>query len=110
LIGLGLRLDWLGSEFLSWRDLLVIVNQSPRDSALFRALHPETVEATLGNQILAAIYNALAAANWQRQGNNHAPRPEPLPLPWVKPEGKQHRGDALPMDEMARRLGWEVTP
>jgi hypothetical protein len=42
---LGLRLDWLGTVRLSWRDLWVIVQQSPRTSALFKARNPDVPTA-----------------------------------------------------------------
>ncbi len=107
LIGLGLRLDWLGSEWLSWRDLLVIVNQSPVDSALFRAMHPEDAVWGLKEQLLAVIADALHGANWQRSGGTGA-RPKPIRPSDDQPK-KQYGAKPLPMDEMARRLGWEVT-
>ena len=40
LIDAGLRLRWLGTEALSWRDLLVRVRLSPKGSALYRTMHP----------------------------------------------------------------------
>jgi hypothetical protein len=108
LIALGLRLDWLGTERLSWRDLLVVVNQSPRWSALSRAMNPEGSEWGLSEHLLAAVFDSLERGNWQRAGRENAPRPKPFPRPGVTEDKQQtHGSTALPMDEMARRLGWE---
>lgn len=98
----------MGTERLSWRDLLVVVNQSPRWSALSRAVDPEGSLWGLSEHLLAAVFDSLERGNWQRAGNNHAPRPKPLPRPGVGGEGKKY-GTALPMDEVAKRLGWEVS-
>jgi len=87
----------------------VVVNQSPRSSALFRALHPEEAEWGLAEHLAAAIFDVLQSANWQRQGDNRAPRPKPLERPGVKPQSKRYGTTAVPMNEMARRLGWEVS-
>lgn len=89
----------------------MIVNQAPKTSALFRAMYPDDALWGLEPQLLAAIFDTLQAANWQRQGDNRAPRPKPIPRPGVEPQAKRvGGGDAIPMDEMARRLGWEATP
>ena len=44
---MGLRLDWLGTPALSWRDLWVIVQQSPPGSAIQRAALPDYVPADI---------------------------------------------------------------
>jgi hypothetical protein len=103
---LGLRLDWIGTERLSWRDLWVIVRQSPRTSALFREMHPEVVEWGLAEQLIAAAFDALQIANWQRASGKRHERPRPIPRPGVEHEGKKFGGTPIPMDEMAKRLGW----
>lgn len=110
LIALGLRLDWLGSSRLSWRDLWVVVRQSPRTSALFRAIHPDAAEWGLTEQLLAAAFDALQVANWQRGRARRHEYPKPLPRPGVEPDERQTFGKGgIDMDEMARRLGWEVS-
>lgn len=110
LIALGLRLEWLGSEALSWRDLWVIVRQSPRSSALMRAMHPESAEWGLSEQLQALLFDALQIANWQRAGGKRGDLPAPLPRPGVEPRERVTKpARSLSMDEMAKRLGWEVS-
>lgn len=106
LIGLGLRLDWLGSESLSWRDLWVIVRQSPRTSALFRATNPDAADWGLAEQLTAAVFDAVQVGNWQRASGKRHERPRPIPRPGVEPEGKTFGSTPIPMHEMAERLGW----
>lgn len=106
LIGLGLRLDDLGSRRLSWRDLLVIVRRSPRDSALYREQFPDDAEWGLPEQLLAAIFDVLQAGNWQR-GGGQGRRPEQLPRPGVTPTRKQRGSGPLTFDEMRKWLGWD---
>lgn len=106
LIGLGLRLDWIGTERLSWRDLWVVVRQSPRASALFRSMHPEAADWGHSEHLLAAVFDAVQINNWlTAQGKRHE-RPRPLPRPGVTPEGKTYGSQPIPMHEMAKRLGW----
>lgn len=102
-----MRLDWLGTLALSWRDLLVIVNQLPRTSALARAMNPEAAQWGSVEHLLAAIFDSVEWGNWQRSNNPHAPRPKPTPRPGIT-EGQKYGGKPVPMDEMARLLGWEV--
>lgn len=107
LIALGLRLDWLGSERLSWRDLWVIARQSPRGSAIARALDPDHTWG-LSEQLLAAIFDATRVGIWQRGASKRSDYPQPLERPGVKPPRKKYGGTPLPMDEMAKRLGWDT--
>jgi hypothetical protein len=70
LIALGLRLRWLGTEKLTWRDLLVIVRHSPHTSALAREVAgPEMTAWNTGAVtawLLAMVTDLLQVANWQR--------------------------------------------
>ena len=90
LITLGLRLDDLGTERLSWRDLLVFLRQAPRTSAYTRAREPERSAWGVTDYLLATIADALAVANWQRgsQGRR-APGPRPKPITRPGAEEKQ---------------------
>lgn len=105
-----MRLSWLGSEALTWRDLYVIVKQSPRDSAVHRSIVGADHEWGLSEQLLAALFDVLAVANWQRGGDEHAKKPDPLRRPGVnKPSGDVVApGKAMPMGEMNALLGWDM--
>ena len=72
-------------------------------------MHPDTAGWDLSNQLLAFIGDALNVANWQRAGDHRTPAPKPIPRPGVKPDGQQIGKGAIPMDEMAKALGWELT-
>jgi hypothetical protein len=63
----------------------------------------------LSEQLLAAIFDSLAIANWQRGGDENAKRPERLPRPGVenKPDGQMLvQGKGVSIQEMNRQLGW----
>lgn len=61
MIKLGLRLDWLGTPILTWRDLKVIIKHLPPDSAVGKDLHPKHWEwMDLRTQLLAGLLNTLA--------------------------------------------------
>lgn len=111
LIGHGLRLAWTGTPALSWRDLWVIVNQSPQGSALDRAMRPSEALWGLTEQLLAANLDATRVLIWQktkdgRDGRNY---PEPTPRPGIEPATKTHGSIAVPLDEMRAWLGWDET-
>lgn len=107
LISLGLRWrDFPNPEF-TWRDLLVIVQQAPPTSAVYRAVAGEEWRWGLQEQLLAAAVDALNGANWQRGQGKEQDRPKPIPRPGVEPDAKQFGKGALPIDEMADWLGWE---
>lgn len=106
LISHGLRLRQLGTDALWWRDLLVIVRQQPRHSALLRSMEPDTAAWGLSEQLLAAIADAEHTALWQRGSGKKSERPKPIPRPGVESgEKKIHKGDVMPVNEMAAWLG-----
>lgn len=78
----GLRLRWLcdGTDRLNWRDLLVVVRESPRSSAVMRHFKPVESEWDTNSYLLAAAVDALHGANWQRSGGT-GKRPDPVPRP-----------------------------
>lgn len=106
LIGLGLRLDDLGTPALSWRDLWVIARWSPSGSALDRARRPDETWWGLTEQLLASVVDQLRVANWQRTDAKRSTYPWPIPRPGVEPQHKQHGSTGMPMDQMREWLGW----
>jgi hypothetical protein len=108
---LGLRRSWLGSEALTWRDLYVIVRQSPRGSAIHLAVSPDGAWG-LPEQLLAAIFDSLAVANWQRGGDENAKKPERLERPGVTKQLDGQllaQGKAVSIEDMNEHLGWTTT-
>lgn len=105
LISLGLRLAWLGTGRLTWRDLAVIVRHSPRTSALARAVNGDETTWSLTDHLLAGVYDLLALANWQRAGKKNSPRPRPLPRPGKAGDGKRIGKDPIPIRDF--NTWWE---
>lgn len=111
LISLGLRLSWLGTPRLTWRDLYVIIRQAPPGSAVQRAAQsPDEAAWGLQEHLLAGMFDLLATANWQRGGDEFAKRPDRLPRPGIKSTAEAGetlaRGKAVSIEEMNARLGW----
>ena len=109
LLAVGKNLDDLGTRRLSWRDLWVIVRQAPRGSALDRVSNPDEWQWGLAEHLMAATFDALRVANWQRGQAKQSDFPKPTARPGVEPEGKTFGRDALPMDEMTKFLGWDTS-
>lgn len=103
---MGLRLDWLGSESLSWRDLLVIIRQAPPGSALDRHARPEQWSNHI--ELLAQLVDTTRWLQWSKtedgSKNQNHPRPTPRPDDPARPESK-----GIPMHEAAKALGWATT-
>ena len=81
---------------MSWRDLLVIVQQAPPSSAIARALEPDLsawVSGRVLSDLVATVADLLAAGNWQRQGKRSAPRPKRIKRPG-QDNGEQKYGRA----------------
>lgn len=107
LITLGLRLDDLGTERLSWRDLKVIVKRMPPDrSALSADRYPDDFGWTLANHLIAEAVDSLRLQLWAetKDGQKNRNRPKPIPRPGRRPEkfGKK----PLELDKMRDWLGW----
>jgi hypothetical protein len=81
----------------------VIVTHLPRESALVRDIYGDALMWDINNQLLAAIADQLAIANWQRSGGKKSERPKPIPRPGIE-KPKQYGGEAVSIEEMAERL------
>lgn len=92
---------WLGSSRLTWHDLRVIVNQSPRTSALYRA---HGGQFSFSEQLQVAAVNVLRLMSWQYSGDSRAPKPELIKLPGVDDPEPTLIGDVMSIEEMDRRL------
>lgn len=86
------------------------MRQSGRGTALFRAVAGTDGDWDLHGHLLAGIFDLLAAANWQRAGDENAKKPERLPRPGattpVDAGETLARGKAVSIEEMNARLGW----
>lgn len=109
LIALGLRLRDVGTERFTWHDLFVVVHQSPRSSALFRAINPDEYAWGVAEQVMAQAADALNVLVWfkTKDGQKGRNQPDRIPRPGVQPkQSKRHvKATAMPVDELRRRLG-----
>jgi len=105
-LALGLRLRNVGTDDFTWGDLLAIVRQSPRSSALFRAMHPEEAEWGLAEQLLAYNADLLSVGNWQRAQGAKKDYPKPIPRPGVEAPEKKYGKGAISIEDMQSWLGW----
>lgn len=96
---MGLRLRWLGTDLLTWGDLQSIVRGAPRESAIGQSLGgPGSAWSNL-EHLVALSLDALNIANWQRQGNKHAPRPRPVSRPGAVEDGQRLGSDPIPIGQ-----------
>lgn len=110
----GLRLEWLGTERLTWIDLRDFVAWAPRDSAISRATNPRwwvTEEVAF----LRLVERQLRVLAWQqtKDGQANPPRNAPWVIPFDAQEEREQReargeliADVMPRDELAARIGW----
>lgn len=96
LLTLGLDLNDLGTERLSWRRLRAVLRHLPHTSATSQALHGDAVVWTSTDHLLAAAVDALNIANWQRTGKKQN-RPKPIPRPGVEDKTRRTFGTARKM-------------
>ncbi|WP_372408359.1 hypothetical protein [Streptomyces luteireticuli] len=78
---------------------MVLVKHLPRDSAVNRDLHGETVEWDPNTHLLAAITDHLAVANWITISMNSDEDAEPLPYPEPVPR-PGHDDEAIELPEV----------
>lgn len=107
-----MRLDWLGSEWLTWRDLLVVVRRSPTTSALARVILGEVVEWSTAEYLLAQIADNTAWLVWAKtdDGAKGRNRPQRLRRPG-DPEldsETQYGSEPLSLEAMQEWLGWQM--
>ncbi len=95
LIALGLRLRDLGTDKLSWRDLEVVIQQSPRESAYARAAAQEHSQWDVVAYLLALLVDSTAMGNWQRGGGKGS-KPKPVPRPGADSGAKRFGSDPIP--------------
>jgi len=106
LLKLGRNIEDLGTPALSWRDLEVIIANTPVDSALGRSMVGERAEWGISDYLSALVVDALNAGNWQRGGGKGS-RPKPLPRPGKKSGGRQMGSEPIPASTFD---GWWDAP
>lgn len=101
---MGRSLDDLGTDALTWVDVRAVVEHRPAVSALTRSIDGEDSLWGLPEQLLAAIADLLAGANWQRGGKGK--RPEPIMRPGTRPrrsDVSSRKFDSMTIPEFEQR-------
>lgn len=101
LLRAGLRLRWLGSDLLTWRDLQLFIRSAPRESAIGQSLGGDSAAWSTSEHLMALLVDAVVIGNWQRQGDPHARRPDPLSRPGAKSAGQRFGADPIPISQFA---------
>ncbi|MFI5781207.1 DUF5361 domain-containing protein [Nocardia sp. NPDC051570] len=107
LIRAGLRLRNVGTAEFDWRDLLVLIRQSARESALMAAAHPDAARWGQSEFLLAELVDLTALLLWAKtkDGAKNRNRPRPYPRPGVEdPGARRVTGHAVPLTEIRDRL------
>lgn len=101
----------MGSDALTWRDLLDIVSHLPPSSALQRAVNPEWarwLSGEMNGHLLAALFDVGQTGNWMqsKDGKKKRNRPKPLPRPGIDDGSTKYGGKAAPLEDIKEWLGW----
>ncbi|WP_066041897.1 hypothetical protein [Herbiconiux solani] len=96
----GKNLDDLGTQALSWPDLLLMVRrwQKMPGTATQESVHG--IIWSIEAQLLAEMLDTLRLANWQRAGKKNTPKPKRTPRPWELKSRQQTIGsEPIPVSE-----------
>jgi hypothetical protein len=93
----GLRLRWLGSRRLSWRDLLVFVRGAPRTSAYLRSVGGEQMAWGPMEHLTASLIDVINMQRWEHPPKSRqlGPKPTLVQRPGHRPEGTQLGSDPI---------------
>lgn len=72
----------------------------PPEAAVWMAANPDSAMWGLTEHLLALVCDYLAAGNWQRGGDSHAQRPDPIPRPGVVSDAHHINSEAVSLEEM----------
>jgi hypothetical protein len=79
----GVHLRDLTRGRLTWRTLSVLLRGLPKESATAREIGGPDLDWGLAEHLLAATFDALQVANWQR-ATRKSKAPKPTPRPGVR--------------------------
>lgn len=90
----------------------MIVRCAPRESILARQLAPDDTRWGDAEYLLADVVDRLSILVWAKtkDGARNRNRPDPVPRPGDVPQSRKLGTTALPMDQMAKVLGWDTPP
>lgn len=105
---------WLGTERLTWRDLLVIVKQCKSGDAIYHAIHsdepyPEDLSAAVYGLTQSLEYHQrLLVWSKTKDAKHGRNQPEPVYFPWdEKPQRDgAYVADPMTLQEALDFAGW----
>jgi len=112
--GVDLRDLWRPGGSLTWRRLRALVVSLPVESALSAALPDRDADDDTPaprprwshtDHLLADVFDAVTAGNWQRAGDPKAPRPQPYPRPRGAAPAARRGLSSEQRRELRRRTG-----
>ena len=129
LLPLGLRVEWAGSSRFPWDQVKAFIAYAPTTSAIVKAdVGVSVAEWTVQSEMLASIEYHTALLVWAktedgRRNNNRpvrrkrpalvedTPKPQ-MTLDATDPDAEVHviGGRGVPIEDMARVLGWDPPP
>lgn len=110
LIERGLRLRWVGSPEFEWVDLMDVVKNLPKTSAIYRAVHgQDEAEWGLLEHLMAGVLDNTGWLVWSKTkdaSKSGAKPPKPTPRPGVVDDSTKRIGKgSLEVEAMKSWLG-----
>ena len=103
----GFRLEDVGTERLWWPDVLALISeQTPKESAVYRALHPNTYDE---DKLVARVemVSVMLVRFMMMHGNQTEVDSDKMPTAWAdlwQVEAKPP--NLLSIEEIDKRMGW----
>lgn len=113
LLRCGLRLDDLGTTRLSWHDAAVVVQYAQPGTAVWKALNPKWQQTNETDLMRSMDFHVRLLVWGLLTKRSDFDKPKPHLWPWeadVEMETRGFKGDAMTVEEMAHRLGWDKLP
>lgn len=98
----------MGTRKFSWHDLRIIIEHSPRSSAVVQSQDPESANWSLDALLLAEVADSLKWLQWAKtkDGQRNRNPPKPIPRPGVQTdEPKRITGTPEDVDDIVAWLG-----
>jgi hypothetical protein len=116
----GLRLEWLGTDRLTWLDLRAFITYAPPDAAISRARNPDW-QVDLPLVVLREIEHGIRVLAWQKTEDANpkkTPKNYPVRVPITadaidaaeaaRRVREEPAGDAPALADVKKWLGWET--
>lgn len=97
LLGLGLRLSWLGdgTNRITYHDVYIILTEASESSPIARALHPEQYAWGLKEELLAGVIDQIQFARYE-QSTGKGSKPKPIDRPSIRSDKNRKTNKVAP--------------